>query len=124
MLTRFPSAMFASVRCRPHCAFGTGCRSGAPSLPVIWSTLAPLADEQWPVYAPSASIQRVEASTTGSPTRRVAAPIDVFGANGLLGYTVRRSDEPPLSAAGLVHSTSRPGTVVRPNTESSGIGAL
>ena len=43
--TRFPRAMLASSRCRPHSAVGLGLGALAPRTGLIWSTLALLAEE-------------------------------------------------------------------------------
>ncbi len=43
---RFPSAMFASSRCRPHSGVGLGCGVLAPRTALISSTFALFAEEQ------------------------------------------------------------------------------
>ena len=44
------------------------------------------------------------------------------GSNGALGKIGSTSALPPASAAGFVHRTDSPGTVVRPNRLSDGTG--
>jgi hypothetical protein len=68
-------------------------------------------------------MKRASVSTVGMPTRRVAAPIVVLGASGLLGWMVLSAANRPPRAAGLVQRTCRPGSVVRPNSVSAGTGA-
>src|SRR5262249_12580768 len=101
--------MLASRRCSPQVASGTACGTGPPPRGVTSSTFAPPALEHSARAARGNAIHGVDARTGGgAPTARVAAPMVVLGANGSDGAIAVTSAVPPPSAAGFVHSTSRP----------------
>src|SRR5215213_226528 len=115
--------MFASTRWRPHSGVGEARYTGAPLRASMCSTWA-LPDEQRAVYAFGIWTQGVAALGSFTPVIEIAAAIVVPGANGALGLIGVIAAEPPPSAAGLVHSTSRPAAPVRPNSAPSGTGSL
>src|SRR5689334_8223731 len=99
--------MFASARCRPHCAFGDGLRFPAPARGATRSTFAPPAVEQRPLKLRDSTHGALVA---GILCPRIAIPAAIVepGANGVVGTTPSRTPLPPRSDAGLVHSTCIP----------------
>ena len=130
--SRLPSAMLASVRCRPQVASGTALSAGAP---VEWRDLQHVgvvaASRTRRCRRPWPRSRSCSPRGRGTPTASVAIPIVVPGAKRSLGKIESSVPAPPPRAAGLVQRMSRvAGSPVesrppkRPKFESAGTGAL
>ena len=110
--TRLPSAMFASTRCRPQLGSGDAVEDGRAAQRADHERVGAAGRAAARGRRSGDAPQAVDTSGCGTPSdadrrRRSCVP----GANGSRGWIGVILAEPPPSAAGLVQSTSCPGSV-------------
>ena len=116
--------MLASARCRPQVASGTGLSVARPERSEICSTLALPAEEQRALVGAVGLDPGSRDVHGGNPTSPVARPIVVPGAKGLPRVDRLQLRRAAAERGRICAQHLSPGSLVRPNTEFGGTGAL